>query len=137
MANVKGMTMVSEEHLMAQLLSFICAELNTPYEEVYAELASHLEMDLEATVKRFAPDDAVARVRYHRRQASRRSVQSQLAELLGIDAEPVFAACSEEGARILLDALGGAPAPHTLTITTSAAMPTVRLLDELEDAMAR
>jgi hypothetical protein len=122
---------------MAHLLSFICAELNSPYEEVYAELANHLEMDLEATVKRFAPDDAVARVRYHRRQASRRGVQNQLAELLGIDAAPVFAACSEEGARILLDALKAKSNP-ALTLTTRVASPEdVQLLDELQDAMAR
>lgn len=121
---------------MPQLLSFICAELNTPYEAVYAELAGHLELDLEATVKRFAPDDAVARVRYHRRQATRRSVQTQLAELLGIDAAPVFAACSDDGARILLDALLAARSP-VLNITTRMAEPEDRLLSELEDAMAR
>jgi uncharacterized protein (DUF2342 family) len=118
---------------MPQLLSFVCAELNQPYEAVYTELAQFLEIDIESAVKRFAPDDAVARVRYHRRQLSRRGVQQQLADLLGIDSAPVFAAVSDEGARILLDAL---QAKKTLTLTTRVA-DEPELLSELEDAMAR
>lgn len=121
---------------MPQLLSFVCAELNMPYEAVYTELASHLEMDLEATVKRFAPDDAVSRVRYHRRQAARRGVQQQLADLLGLDSAPVFAACSEEGARILLDALMARRPQPTLTIETRLAEEPA-MISELEDLMAR
>lgn len=120
---------------MPQLLSFTCAELNAPYERVYEELAARLELDVETTVKRFAPDDAVARVRYHRRQETRRGVQQQLAELLDLDAATVFAACSEEGARLLMDALVAKRRP-TLTLTTRPAQE-VELLGELEDLMAR
>ena len=121
---------------MAQLLSFVCAELNAPYEQVYAELAAHLDLDIESTIKKFAPDDAVARVRYHRRQASRRSTQLQLAELLGVDAEVVFQAVTEEGAKILMDAMTG-PRKPVVTITTRPALAPAELIDEMEDLMAR
>lgn len=100
---------------------------------IYDELAAYLEMDLDAIAARFSLEEAEARIRYHRRQASRRSVQAELAEAMGIDAEAVFAACGEEGARILLQALRAKP---RLSITTHPAAPT-SLLDELEDAMAR
>lgn len=113
---------------MSRFMSFVCPDLNTTYEAIYLELAVHLELDLEETVARFAPDDAVARVRYFRRQASRRGVQQQLADRLGIDAGPVFAACTEEGARILLealqarqDALMTANTPGRWSVTTRAA----------------
>lgn len=115
---------------MAQLLSFVCAELNQPYEAVYSELARFLELDIESAVKRFAPDDAVARVRYHRRQQLRRGVQQELAELLGIDAAPVFAAVSDEGARILLDALQARKGSRHV-------LGEPELISELEDAIAR
>ena len=115
----------------ADRLTFVCTELGATYEAVYQELADYLEMDLEEAALRFAPDAAAARVRYHRRQARRRGVQAELAEALGIDAAAVFAACGEEGARILLEALR---AKAAWTLTTHGAP---RLLDELEDAMAR
>ena len=135
MAGPRGLAIVTmeDEHVMPQLLSFVCAELNQPYEAVYTELARFLEMDIESAVKRFPPDDAVARVRYHRRQTVRRGVQQELAELLGIEAAPVFAAVSDEGARILLDAL---QAKKTLEITTHV-VEAPELISELEDAMAR
>ena len=123
---------------MPQLLSFTCPELNQPYEAVYTELAVYLELDLETTVKRFAPDDAVARVRYFRRQNSRRTMQPQLAELLGVDAEVVFQAVTEEGARLLYEGMTGPrkQVAPTLDITTRVARPD-ELIDELVDLMAR
>jgi hypothetical protein len=90
---------------MLKLMSFVCPELDATYDEVYAELSSHLEMPVAETVKRFSPDDAVARLKYHRRQASRRAVFSELASEMGIDAATVFAAVSADGAAILLDAI--------------------------------
>jgi hypothetical protein len=90
---------------MTKLMTFVCPELDVTYDEVYRELAQHLEMPLEDTVKRFTPDDALARLKYHRRQASRRAVFQELATEMGLDATTVFAAVSADGARILLDAL--------------------------------
>jgi hypothetical protein len=121
---------------MPKLLTFICPELDLSYEAVYQELASCLEIDLETAVERFAPDDAAARVRYHRRQTRRRSVQAELAEALGIDPAAVFAACGEEGARILLEALRAKPR-WSIATTRADAPAAVPLLDEIEDAMAR
>ncbi len=111
------------------MLTFTHIDMNP----VYDELAAFLEMDVEAIAARFSPEEAEARVRYHRRQASRRSVQAELAEAMGIQAEAVFAACGEEGARILLEALRAKP---RLMITTHPAAPT-SLISEIEDAMAR
>ncbi|MEB3197979.1 MAG: hypothetical protein VKP62_12325 [Candidatus Sericytochromatia bacterium] len=90
---------------MPQFLTFVCPELDTTYDAVYSELARYLEMEPEEAMERFAPDDAVARVRYHRRQHQRRHVQLDLAEVLGISPADVFAAVNDEGARILLSAL--------------------------------
>jgi thymidine kinase len=90
---------------MPQFLTFVCPELDTTYEAVYHELAGYLEMDVDDALVRFAPDDAVARVRYHRRQQQRRHIQVDLAEFLGISVEDVFSAVSDDGARILLTAL--------------------------------
>ncbi|MDB5099266.1 MAG: hypothetical protein JWM80_3687 [Cyanobacteria bacterium RYN_339] len=116
---------------MNRMFSFRCAELGMSYEDVYMELAGYLELELTEAAVRFAPDDAVARVRYFRRQATRRGQQLALAQELGIDAGAVFSACGEEGARILLAALRAKP---RLTITTRAAE---QLIDPLTDAMAR
>lgn len=90
---------------MRKLLSFICPELDVTYEEVYKELAQWLEITFEEAVVGFGPDDAVSRLRYHRREAGRRAVFQELADALGVDATTTFAACSPEGARILLDAI--------------------------------
>ncbi|MEB3196995.1 MAG: hypothetical protein VKP62_07295 [Candidatus Sericytochromatia bacterium] len=90
---------------MRNMLSFVCPELDTTYQDAYRELAQHLEMSIDETMERFAPDDAVAGLRYHRRQARRRAVFQELATELGVDATTVFAACSADGAQILLDAI--------------------------------
>lgn len=90
---------------MPKLLSFVCPELDVTYDQVYQELAMMLEVPVDEAVKRFSPDDAVARLKYHRRQAGRRAVFTELANELGVDATTVFAACSVDGAQILLDAI--------------------------------
>lgn len=90
---------------MPKLMSFVCPELDATYDEVYRELALHLEMPVAETIKRHQPDDAVARLKYHRRQASRRAVFTELATELGIDAATVFAAVSADGAHMLLTAM--------------------------------
>jgi hypothetical protein len=113
---------------MPQFLTFVCPELDTTYEAVYHELAQYLEMNVDETLMRFAPDDAVARVRYHRRQHQRRHVQLDLAEELGISSADVFAAVSDEGARILLAALqakrtGGAGWEITVRPAETADVP--------------
>ncbi|HEY9724680.1 MAG TPA: hypothetical protein V6D47_21945 [Oscillatoriaceae cyanobacterium] len=90
---------------MLKLMSFVCPELDVTYDEVYTELAQALELTFEEASKRFSPDDAVARLKYHRRQAGRRAVFQELADELGVDATTVFAACSVDGAKILLDAV--------------------------------
>lgn len=97
---------------MPKLMSFVCPELDATYDEVYRELSLHLEMPVAETIKRFTPDDAVARLKYHRRQASRRAVFTELAVELGIDAATVFAAVSADGAAILLDAVRERRAAH-------------------------
>lgn len=90
---------------MLKLMSFVCPELDVTYDEVYSELAQVLELTFEETSKRFSPDDAVARLKYHRRQAGRRAVFQELADELNVDVTSVFAACSADGAKILLDAV--------------------------------
>ena len=104
---------------MPTMLSFTCPELAMTYEAIYAELAGYLEITPHQAASGFAPDDAVARVRYHRRQAGRRGVQSELARALGIDEGVVYAAVGEEGARLLLEAM---QAPRW-SITTRRAAP--------------
>lgn len=89
---------------MRNMMTFVCPELDLTYAEIYAELAQALEMTPEEVLE-LSPDDAVARLRYHRRQASRRAVFTELAEMLGVDTMTVFSAVSAEGARILLDAV--------------------------------
>lgn len=90
---------------MPKMLSFVCPELDVTYDQVYQELALMLEMSVDEAVKTISPDDAVARLKYHRRQAGRRAVFTELATELGVDATTVFAACSVDGAQILLDAI--------------------------------
>lgn len=90
---------------MRNMLTFVCPEFDVTYEAVYRELSLHLEMPVDETINRFSPDDAVARLKYHRRQARRREVFQELANELGVDATTVFAACTADGAMILLDAL--------------------------------
>ncbi|MEB3330683.1 MAG: hypothetical protein VKQ33_15765 [Candidatus Sericytochromatia bacterium] len=90
---------------MRNMMAFVCPELDTTYQEAYAELGRHLEMPVEDVIRRFPPDDAVARLRYHRRQARRRAVFQELADELDVDVTTVFAACSVDGAQILLDAV--------------------------------
>jgi hypothetical protein len=90
---------------MRNMMNFVCPEFDVTYEAVYRELSLHLEMPADQTVKRFSPDDAVAGLKYHRRQARRREVFQDLANELGVDATTVFSACSVDGATILLDAL--------------------------------
>lgn len=90
---------------MRNMLSFVCPELDVTYDVVYRELSLHLESPVEETMKTFSPDDAVASLKYHRRQARRREVFQDLAIELNVDVTTVFAACSVDGATILLDAL--------------------------------
>ena len=90
---------------MRQMLTFTCPELDATYDEVYRELALHLELPIGEAIATFAPDDAVARLRYHRRQARRRGVFEELARELGVEETTVYTACSADGAAILLDAL--------------------------------
>ncbi len=123
---------------MPRFMTFVCPELDTTYEAVYQELASYLEIDVEAAARRFLPDDAVARVRYHRRQRQRQTVQLDLAEALGVDPAAVYAAVSDEGARILLDALraketGGG---WQVSVVVAAEAPSP-LIDEIEDMICR
>lgn len=120
---------------MPRLMTFTCPELDVPYEAVYQELAAYLEIDVEEAVRRFLPDDAVARVRYHRRQRARRTVQQDLAEALGVDPAAVYAACGDDGARILLDALRAKAAGATWELSVTAAK--TPLIDELEDRICR
>lgn len=123
---------------MPRFMTFVCPELDTPYEAVYQELAGYLEIDVEEAATRFLPDDAVARVRYFRRQRQRQHVQLDLAEALGIDPVAVYAAVGEEGARILLEALrakaAGQPAGWEVTVTPA---PAPELIDEIEDMICR
>lgn len=123
---------------MPRFMTFVCPELDTPYEAVYQELASYLEIDVETAARRFPPDDAVARVRYHRRQRQRQTVQLDLAEVLGVDPAAVYAAVSDEGARILLDALRAKAAGPgwQMTVSVAAAAPSP-LIDEIEDMICR
>lgn len=90
---------------MRNMLTFVCPDFDVTYEAVYRELSLHLEMPVQETLDRFSPDDAVAMLKYHRREARRREVFQELATELGVDATTVFAACSADGASILLDAL--------------------------------
>ncbi|MEB3220928.1 MAG: hypothetical protein VKS61_02520 [Candidatus Sericytochromatia bacterium] len=90
---------------MRNMMAFVCPELDTTYEDAYSELSEHLEMPVAEVVRKFPPDDAVARLRYHRRQARRRAVFQELADELNVDVTTVFAACSVDGAHILLDAV--------------------------------
>lgn len=122
---------------MPRFMTFVCPELDTPYEAVYQELASYLEIDVEEAARRFPPDDAVARVRYHRRQRQRQTVQLDLAETLGVDPAAVYAAVSDEGARILLDALRAKEVGAGWQISVVAAEAPSPLIDEIEDMICR
>jgi hypothetical protein len=122
---------------MPRFMTFVCPELDTPYEAVYQELASYLEIDVEEAARRFLPDDAVARVRYFRRQRNRQHVQQDLAEALGVDPAAVFAACSEDGARILLDALRAKEQAKGWEIAVTPAAEPPALIDEIEDMICR
>ena len=90
---------------MRNMMTFVCPELDTTYDAIYRELALHLEQGVQETMETFAPDDAVASLKYHRRQAKRRVVFQELATELGVDATTIYAACSVDGAQILLDAI--------------------------------
>jgi hypothetical protein len=90
---------------MRKILTFVCPELDLTYEDIYRELSLHLEMPGEEVIKTFSPDDAVSRLKYHRREASRRGVFQELALAMGVPVSTVFAACSADGARMLLDAM--------------------------------
>ena len=124
---------------MPRFMTFVCPELDTTYEAVYQELAGYLEIDVEEAAGRFLPDDAVARVRYFRRQQTRQNVQLDLAEAIGIDPVAVYAAVGEEGARILREALrakaAGQPAGWEVTVSAAAEPPA--LIDEIEDMICR
>lgn len=122
---------------MPRFMTFVCPDLDTTYEAVYRELAGYLEIDIEACAERFAPDDAVSRVRYHRRQHQRRTMQQELAEVLGIDPAAVFAAVNDEGARILLDALRVKALGTGWQLTVSSAPTPEPLIDTLEDLICR
>lgn len=97
---------------MRNMMTFVCPELDVTYDAVYRELALHLELPVADVIERFAPDDATASLRYHRRQAQRRAVFQDLATELGVSATTVFAACSADGATILLEALRARQLSH-------------------------
>jgi hypothetical protein len=95
---------------MRKILTFVVPDLDITYQELYEELSGHLGIDFEEATRRFAPDEAVPALRYHRRQAEGRAVGTELARRLGVSPEVVFAACTAEGARMLLAALPAAAA---------------------------
>ena len=72
------------------------------YSHFHAELVAEVHA---GRVSRARIDDAVSRIKYHRRQAGRRAVFQDLADEMGIDAQTVFSAVSADGARMLLEAL--------------------------------
>lgn len=90
---------------MRKILSFVSPELGITYQELYGELADRAETTFEEVTRRFAPDEAVTALQYHRRMAERRKVFRDLAERLGVSTDVVFAACTTDGATKLLDAL--------------------------------
>lgn len=90
---------------MRKILAFVSPELGITYEELYSELAASVELPVEATFRRFPPDEAVTTLRYHRRQAERRALCDELAGALGVAPQVVYGACHAEGARALLEAL--------------------------------
>jgi hypothetical protein len=90
---------------MRKILSFVSPELGITYQELYGELAEHAETTFDEATRRFPPDEAVTALQYHRRMAERRAVYRELAGRLGVSVDVVFAACTTEGARKLLEAL--------------------------------
>jgi hypothetical protein len=90
---------------MRKLLTFVEPSLGLTYQDLYAELGDHLALHIEDTMRRFTPDEAPNVLRYHRRQLERRLEASRLAARLGVDVTVIHAACTAEGARVLLDAL--------------------------------
>lgn len=90
---------------MRKILTFTSPELGITYHELYQELAGHIGEAFDEATRRFAPDEAVTALRYYRRQAERREQSVELSRLLGVSQEVVFAACTPDGARLLLDAL--------------------------------
>lgn len=90
---------------MRKILSFVSPELGITYQELYGELADRAETTFEEATRRFAPDEAVTALQYHRRMAERRKVVLDLAGRLGVSTDVVFAACTTDGAKKLLDAL--------------------------------
>ena len=96
---------VSGESVVRKILSFLEPTLRITYEELYDELAVHLETDREDAMARFAPDEAVPALRYFRRQQQRREDAAELARSLGIPREIVFESCTSQGAGKLVQAL--------------------------------
>lgn len=90
---------------MRKILAFVSPELGITYHELYQELAGHMGGAFDEATNRFAPDEAVTALRYYRRQSERRDTASELSRLLGVSQEVVFAACTPDGARLLLEAL--------------------------------
>lgn len=90
---------------MRKILAFVSPDLGITYQELYTELAGHIGEAFDAATHRFAPDEAVTALRYYRRQAERREAAAELSRVLGVSAEDVFAACTPDGARLLLEAM--------------------------------
>lgn len=90
---------------MRKILAFVSPELGITYQELYAELAGHMGEAFDEATRRFAPDEAAPALRYYRRQAERRDTAVELSRVLGVSQEVVFAACTPDGARLLLEAL--------------------------------
>ncbi len=90
---------------MRKILSFVEPTLQITYQELYTELAGHLDADIEIAIRRFPPDEAVPALKYFRRQDQRRLQVRNLAAKLGVDPQVVFEACTPEGASKLMDAL--------------------------------
>jgi hypothetical protein len=90
---------------MRKILSFVEPTLQITYQQLYEELARHLEADLDTATRRFAPDEAVPALLYFRRQDARRCQARELAGRLGVEPAVVFEACTPDGAGKLIAAL--------------------------------
>ncbi len=91
--------------MVRKILCFVEPTLQITYEELYDELARHLESDREDAIARFAPDEAVPALGYFRRQQRRREEATELARVLGVPREIVFESCTSQGAGKLMQAL--------------------------------
>ena len=87
---------------------------------LYRELASYLEVSIEDTA-RFSQDEAIALLKYHRRQRERREAALELARLLDVPTDVIFEAVTPTGTQLLLDALRAQKRPVIDLATWEAA----------------